>query len=336
MKATREKLSKIAAELASLPFHGNGGGEKSNIAPLIAHFPKWSVEAAEGLWCAAFVYHCCLSAGYEIPYSPDECVTCSLAGCGGWDEFARGDDRIGYYGREDGFTPDVGDIVLFDRVFCDAEHDHIGIVLKVTEDDLTVAEGNIENRSQIMTRPRDEHIRAFIRLPDGYKYKIGPRGFLTDEEKKNMPKVTKGLLKRIFSYLKPYWVQFVFVFVAILLSATVGLFPSIITGRIVDQALVGEDLALLIRLLLMAFGTVAVKGWGYTSLSLGCVTENEEAVKFWKSQGFCPTGDEKTVGKHTVQTYTRKKFESDANINRMLAAFKPHLCLLPRKAAANS
>ena len=94
-------------------------------------------------------------------------------------------------------------------------------------------------------------------MPSG-RNSLGPRGFLTEEEKQNMPKVTKELLLRIFSYLKPYGLQFVFVFLAITLSATVGLFPSIITGRIVDQALVGEDLALLIRLLLMAFGTVAV------------------------------------------------------------------------------
>jgi len=87
---------------------------------------------------------------------------------------------------------------------------------------------------------------------------LGPKGFLTEEEKKNMPKVTKKLLLRILSYLKPYWVQFLFVFVAILLSATVGLLPSIITGRIVDQALVGEDLGLLIRLLLMAFGALTI------------------------------------------------------------------------------
>lgn len=82
---------------------------------------------------------------------------------------------------------------------------------------------------------------------------MGPRGFLTDEEKKNMPKVTKGLIKRIMSYMKPYWPQFLLVFVAILLSATVGLFPSIITGRIVDEALVGKDMALLIKLLITAF-----------------------------------------------------------------------------------
>ena len=94
-------------------------------------------------------------------------------------------------------------------------------------------------------------------MPGG-RSSMGPRGFLTDEEKQNMPKVTKELIVRILSYLKPYWLQFILVFAAILLSATVGLLPSIITGKIVDQALVGEDLALLIQLLLMAFCALAV------------------------------------------------------------------------------
>ena len=84
----------------------------------------------------------------------------------------------------------------------------------------------------------------------------GPRGYLTEEEKKNRPKLTKQLLIRILSYLKPYRVQFVFVFLAILISAVIGLFPSIITGRIVDQALVGKNMQLLIQLLLLALVTL--------------------------------------------------------------------------------
>ena len=92
----------------------------------------------------------------------------------------------------------------------------------------------------------------------GTRRAMNPRGFLTEEEKKNMPKVTKELLLRILSYMLPYWPQFLLVFGAILLSASVGLLPALITGRIVDQALVGEDLALLIRLLLMAFAALAV------------------------------------------------------------------------------
>ena len=86
---------------------------------------------------------------------------------------------------------------------------------------------------------------------------LGPRGFLTDEEKENLPKVDKALLIRIISYMKPYRMQFVFVFTAILISAVIGLLPSIITGKIVDQALINKDMTLLIRLLLMAFATLA-------------------------------------------------------------------------------
>ena len=54
----------------------------------------------------------------------------------------------------------------------------------------------------------------------------GARGFLTDAEKQNMPKVTGALLKRIGAYLKPYRLQFVLVFLAILRSSAVGLLGS--------------------------------------------------------------------------------------------------------------
>ena len=85
---------------------------------------------------------------------------------------------------------------------------------------------------------------------------LGPRGFLTEEEKKSMPKVSGALLRRILGYLKPYWLQFLLVFVTILLSAVVGLLPSILTGRIVDEALVGKNMRLLVQLLVMAFVTL--------------------------------------------------------------------------------
>ena len=94
-------------------------------------------------------------------------------------------------------------------------------------------------------------------MPGGMR-SMGPRGFLTDEEKDNMPKVTGALIKRILGYLKPYALQFGIVFITILLSSVVGLFPSIITGRIVDEALTGETLTLLIKLLIAAFVTMTV------------------------------------------------------------------------------
>ncbi len=86
-------------------------------------------------------------------------------------------------------------------------------------------------------------------MPSPFTRLAGPRGFLTDEEKKNRPKITKKFLKRIFSYLKPYWLQFVLVFIAIIISSALGLLPSIITGRIVDDAIAGKDMHLLLILL---------------------------------------------------------------------------------------
>ena len=85
---------------------------------------------------------------------------------------------------------------------------------------------------------------------------MGPRGFLTDEERANKPVVTRTLLRRILSYLTPYWVKFMLVFATILLSAVLGLLPSIITGRIVDEALMGESMRLLVELLLLAMVTL--------------------------------------------------------------------------------
>ena len=82
----------------------------------------------------------------------------------------------------------------------------------------------------------------------------GPRSFLTDDEKQNRPKLTKDLLFRILSYLKPYKWHFLLVFLALVISAVLGLFPSIITGKIVDSIISeNRSLAMLLRLVVLAF-----------------------------------------------------------------------------------
>lgn len=86
----------------------------------------------------------------------------------------------------------------------------------------------------------------------------GPRGYLTESEKKNSPKITKALLLRIVSYLKPYKWQFIAVFAAILVSAVLGLFPSIITGKIVDAIIDdSRELKVLAQLVVLAFAVLA-------------------------------------------------------------------------------
>ena len=167
---TRKHLASIAKAMAQISFHGFVDGEGSNLELIIQPFPKWTLEEADRLWCAAFVYYCCVKAGFEIPIRPDECKTCHLAGCIAWEEFAMGDPRIEYHKGEEEFEAEPGDIVLYDHVFENREHDHIGIIVERREKSILVAEGNVDNRSVIIERPIDEHIRAYIRIPDGYRY----------------------------------------------------------------------------------------------------------------------------------------------------------------------
>ena len=79
-------------------------------------------------------------------------------------------------------------------------------------------------------------------------------GFLTEEEKENRPKVTWPLLKRIFSYLKPYWKQMAFVLVCIIISSVLGLLPSVLTGKIIDDGLTKGNMRTLVILILLSLG----------------------------------------------------------------------------------
>lgn len=90
---------------------------------------------------------------------------------------------------------------------------------------------------------------------------MGPRGMyreLTAEEKKNRPKMTKALMGRILSYLKPYRLHLGLVLVCILVSGVLGVFPSILTGRMIDEGLYGGDLSLLIRYALLSLGVLVL------------------------------------------------------------------------------
>lgn len=166
----RVKLAVIAREEAEKPYIGKLNNCTPNIQDIVARFPKWSVDEANGLWCAAFVYHCVILAGFKIPVRPKE-SSCSLAGCVAWEEWAQADSRIEYHsGNDNRFRPAVGDIVLFDRVFNNTDHDHIGIVLENYEDYMITAEGNVENISRILERKKNSHIRAYIRIPDHFSY----------------------------------------------------------------------------------------------------------------------------------------------------------------------
>ena len=94
--------------------------------------------------------------------------------------------------------------------------------------------------------------------PRGGPGGFGPGGrFLTEEEKANQPKVTKALLVRVFSYLRPYRKQLFLAVLCIAASSVLTLMPSILTGRMIDEGLIGRDLHRLIVLIIASLAVTA-------------------------------------------------------------------------------
>ena len=81
---------------------------------------------------------------------------------------------------------------------------------------------------------------------------------LTDEEKQQAPRLTPALLKRIFSYIRPYWRRLIMVMLIILLSAGLGLLPSILTGRMIDDGLIAGNWSVLVQLVLLSLAVTLV------------------------------------------------------------------------------
>jgi len=86
-------LADIAKTEACKFFHGNVMGVPTNLHPISDLFPyseTWNVNSWDGVWCAAFVYWCCINAGYELPVRyENESVSCNFAGCIAWEQWAK-------------------------------------------------------------------------------------------------------------------------------------------------------------------------------------------------------------------------------------------------------
>lgn len=105
---------------------------------------------------------------------------------------------------------------------------------------------------------------------------LGPRGFLTEEEKLNKPKITKELIARILGYLRPYKWQFLLVILALAVSAVLGLMPAAVTGKIVDEIISAPDSIRRLVILLVA---------AFVLLALGqIISVLEQYINSWISQ----------------------------------------------------
>ena len=82
------------------------------------------------------------------------------------------------------------------------------------------------------------------------------RAYMTEEEKANQPKVTRSLLERIASYFKPYTAWLALLLLTIVLASFLTLFPSILTGRIIDEGLVKRDLNALVKYIALSLAVM--------------------------------------------------------------------------------
>jgi hypothetical protein len=150
------------------------GGERKcgpDLLPILMYFPR--KDPAVGFdWCAAFVYHCCREAGFDLPVRYPAPVRCNFAGVRAWLEWAQRPETGYYYTRTaPGFHPQRGDLIIFNNVIDGGPHDHIGVVTGRRGSILITAEGNVGNRSGIFRRPHTRHVRGFIRIPASYQYR---------------------------------------------------------------------------------------------------------------------------------------------------------------------
>lgn len=106
----------------------------------------------------------------------------------------------------------------------------------------------------------------------------GPYRGMTAEEKAAAPKLTKELALRILSYLGPYKFKFALVVVVVLLSAALGVVPSLLTGRMVDDGLIAGNFEVLVQLIIASFLVTVVANalslfetWLNTSIAQGII-----------------------------------------------------------------
>ena len=170
MSSKRVLLPEIAERLARRPLRGNSRKCGPDLQPILSHFKR--KNRREGFdWCAAFVYHCCVRAGFPIPVRQPEPVRWSFAAVPAWLQWAKlAENRFYYSVRHPSFRPRRGDLIVFDNLLGRGPQDHIGVVLSAGGQLYLTAEGNVNNQSGVFERYRRRNVRGFIRIPNNYSY----------------------------------------------------------------------------------------------------------------------------------------------------------------------
>lgn len=133
--------------------HSNGG------------YTKYSDPRVGYPRCCAFVYYCCLLAGFASPPKPIPEHRWTPGAVPAWRDWAVLPQNDPDFPPGDGQRkPPPGDIILFDRLLEDKDLDHIGVVVGVTRRVVVTAEENVRNKSDIFERPWGANTNGYIRL----------------------------------------------------------------------------------------------------------------------------------------------------------------------------
>ncbi|MBW4660363.1 MAG: CHAP domain-containing protein [Drouetiella hepatica Uher 2000/2452] len=171
----RVLLAKVALREGELERRGNENKAGLEIEKYLSTFrdafnkidrtAKYSDKTIGFDWCCAFVYYCCLQAGFSFPVKPTESHRSTLGVVRVWYDWANLPENQ-FYHAANGVSakPAPGDIVLFDRLLENVDLDHIGVVVGIEPEGIATAEGNFRNKTGIFYRPFDEHINGYIRL----------------------------------------------------------------------------------------------------------------------------------------------------------------------------
>jgi len=171
LKPSRKKLAQVAEKEAGFGFRGEIGMTGPEIERYLSVFRnalnengstnKYSDKSVGYPWCCAFVYFCCLKAGFSFLPKQIPSFRFTLAAVPAWQHWAS----VKGIFHECKENAEIGDIALFNRVYCNKPLDHIGIITKISPDGIISAEGNNDNRTGLFHRDLD-CMAGFVRLPE--------------------------------------------------------------------------------------------------------------------------------------------------------------------------
>ena len=172
-RGSRELLAQVAEREAALGLEGNSDMAGPAIERYLSVFrdainrnagtTQYSDVTVGYPWCCAFVYYCCLQAGFRIPPKPMETYRWTLASVPSWFHWSQSE---GTFHKTASTAAEIGDIVLLNNADVGQPLDHLGIVVAVRRDHVLSAEGNNRNRAGVFARAYTQ-MEGYVRLPEG-------------------------------------------------------------------------------------------------------------------------------------------------------------------------